>query len=316
MLDLSIIIVSWNVAEYLIPCIESILRSDLALNEAGGERRGMEIIVVDSASEDDTIATLAARYPQVHVYPQTENIGFTRGNNIGLRAARGRYILLLNPDTEIKGNALPEMIDYLERNPAVGVVGPHTMNSDGTHQSTRRRFPTIATAYFESTWLQPYAPKALLDRYYVRDAADNAIVAVDWVQGSAIMFRREVYEEIGGLDEGYVMYSEEMDWCRRARDAGWGVTYLGVAYITHHGGRSSEQVTARKHIHFQESKLRYIRKFHGRYAAQLLRLFLIANYVLQIAIETAKSWFGSQPALRRSRTATYREVLRSGLKVN
>ncbi len=315
MLDLSIIIVSWNVADYLSLCLESILAADLALNEAGGIRRGIEIIVVDSASQDTTVELLTTRFPQIHLHAQTENVGFTRGNNIGLRAARGKYILLLNPDTEIVGDALHRMMEYLDEHPKVGVVGPHTLNTDGSHQSTRRRFPTLATAYFESTWLQPYAPRALLDRYYVREARDDATLNIDWVQGSAIMFRREVYEEIGGLDEGYVMFSEELDWCHRAKDAGWGIVYLGSAYVTHHGGKSSEHVTARKHIHFQESKLRYVRKFHGRSAAHHLRLFLLANYQFQIALESAKALLGSQPTMRRLRTAAYREVLRSGLKV-
>lgn len=315
MLDLSIIIVSWNVADDLAACLDSILRSDVALNEAGGTRPGVEIIVVDSASEDSTVQMLAARYPQVHVVAQPDNVGFTRGNNIGLRAARGKHVLLLNPDTEIVGDALQIMMTYLNEHPKVGIVGPHTLNSDGTHQSTRRRFPTLTTAYFESTWFQPYAPKALLDRYYVHDEADNATVVVDWVQGSAMLFRREVYEEIGGLDEGYIMFSEELDWCHRAKDTGWGVVYIGSAYVTHHGGRSSQQVTARKHIHFQESKLRYLRKYHGRSAADLFRLFLIANYSFQILLENVKRILGSQPELRKSRTQAYREVLRSGLKV-
>lgn len=315
MLDLSIIIVSWNVADYLAECLDSILRSDVALNEAGGARPGVEIIVVDSASQDSTVQMLETLYPQVHLIAQSENVGFTRGNNIGLRAARGKYVLLLNPDTEIVGDALKIMMTYLNEHPQVGIIGPHTFNGDGTHQSTRRRFPTMTTAYFESTWFQPYAPKALLKRYYVQDEPDDAIVAVDWVQGSAMMLRREVYEEIGGLDEGYIMFSEELDWCRRAKDAGWGVVYLGTAYITHHGGKSSEQVTARKHIHFQESKLRYLRKYHGKSAADLFRLFLIANYNFQILLETVKRILGSQPELRKSRTQAYREVLRSGLKV-
>jgi hypothetical protein len=315
MLDLSIIIVSWNVAEYLAACLESIMESDLAVNEAGGVRPGIEIIVVDSASEDRTVAMLAARYPQVQLLAQSENVGFTRGNNIGLRAARGKYILLLNPDTEIIGDALHTMMRYLDQQPKIGVVGPQTLNADGSHQSTRRRFPTLATAYFESTWFQPYAPRALLERYYVQDAPDDAIIPVDWIQGSAMMFRREVYEEIGGLDEGYIMFSEELDWCRRAKDAGWGVAYLGNAFITHLGGKSSDQVTARKHIHFQESKLRYLRKYHGKGAANFFRLFLIANYGFQIALESTKRMLGNQPELRKSRTQAYREVLRSGLKV-
>ncbi|NDJ60029.1 MAG: glycosyltransferase family 2 protein, partial [Chloroflexi bacterium] len=252
---------------------------------------------------------------QVRLLAQTENVGFTRGNNIGLAAARGRYLLLLNPDTEVLGDALRQMTIYLDNHPDVGIIGPHTLNTDGTTQSTRRRFPTLATAFFESTWLQPYAPKRLLDHYYVNDAPYNATLDVDWVQGSALMCRREVYAQIGDLDEGYVMYSEELDWCRRAKAAGWRVIYLGSAQIIHHGGKSTDQVVARRHIHFQQSKLRYFRKYHGLLVAQSLRLFLLLNYIWQIALEAGKRLLGHKPTLRRERIRAYWQVLRSGLRV-
>ncbi|MCL4247559.1 MAG: glycosyltransferase family 2 protein [Anaerolineae bacterium] len=316
MRDLSIIIVSWNVADLLAACLDSILRSDVALDDADGERPNVEIIVVDSASSDKTVAMLRERYPQVRLSAQSENVGYTRGNNLGLGLAEGRNLFLLNPDTAIIGDALQQMIAYLDAHPDVGIVGPHTHNSDGTTQSSRRRFPTLATGFFESTWLQPFAPKAMLDRYYVRDSADDATVDVDWVQGSALLARREVYEQIGGLDEGYIMFSEELDWCKRAKLAGWRVVYLGSAHITHHGGKSTEQVVARKHIHFQESKLRYYRKYHGALAAHSLRLFLLFNYAWQIVLEGAKALLGHKPAMRRERIDAYWRVLRSGLRVH
>ncbi len=246
---------------------------------------------------------------------QAENVGFTRGNNLGLAQATGRHLLLLNPDTEVIGDALVRMVAYLDANPTVGMVGPYTHNSDGSYQSTRRRFPTLATAFFESTWLQGYAPKSLLDRFYVNDAPPDQTLDVDWVQGSALLLRREVYDQIGGLDEGFVMYSEELDWCKRAKAAGWRVVYLAEAEITHHGGKSSDQVVARRHILFQQSKLRYFRKYHGALAAQTLRLFLLLSYGLQLVMESLKGLIGSQRALRAERIRQYWQVLRSGLKV-
>ena len=309
MVDLSIIIVSWNVAEILAACLDSIL-ANLAANQSS------EIIVVDSGSSDHTTALLRERYPQIKLLAQSENLGFTRCNNIGLRATAGRYLLLLNPDTEVIGDALAQMVAYLDANPDVGIVGPHTLNTNGTTQSTRRRFPTLATALFESTWLQPFAPRSLVDRYYVVDAPDDAVIDVDWVQGSALLARRGVYAQIGGLDEGYVMYSEEMDWCKRAKDAGWRVVYLGTAYITHHGGKSTDQVTAQRHIYFQKSKLRYFHKYHGWLAAQTLRGVLLLLYLWQLILEGLKGLIGHRRALRRERVSAYWQVLRSGLKVS
>jgi GT2 family glycosyltransferase len=279
------------------------------------ERPTVEVIVVDSASSDATVTLVQTRFPQVRLLPQTENIGYTRGNNIGLAAAQGRYLLLLNPDTEIIGDALNQMIAYLDAYPAVGIVGPHTLNSDSTTQSSRRRFLTRRLAFFESTWLQAYAPSAWLDHYYVTDMPDDSIVTVDWVQGSALAARRAVYEQIGGLDTGYVMFFEETDWCKRAKLAGWQVIYLGTAHITHHGGKSTEQAGARKHIHFQESKLRYCRKYFGSGFAAVLRGYLLLLYLWQIALEGVKGLLGSQRALRQERVRLYWAVLRSGLKV-
>jgi hypothetical protein len=140
---------------------------------------------------------------------------------------------------------------------------------------------------------------------------DNAIYPVDWVQGSALMARRTVYEQIGGLDERYIMYSEELDWCKRAHLASWQIWYIGEAVITHHGGQSSEQVKVRSHIHFQHSKLRYFRKFHGRAAAWSLRAIILLNYLWQMGIEGLKWGVGHKRPLRRERLKTYHLVIRS-----
>ena len=128
------------------------------------------------------------------------------------------------------------------------------------------------------------------------------------------MVRRQAYSQVGELDEGYVMYSEEMDWCRRIKAAGWRVVYLGNAQVVHHGGKSSAQVVAQRHIHFQQSKIRYFRKYHGRLAAGVLRVFLLLNYVWQLLLEAAKGALGHKRDLRRQRIAAYWQVLRSGLQ--
>ncbi len=155
--DLSIIIVSWNVAELLKACLQSITQSPL------GEYT-LEIIVVDSASTDDSVQMVQNQFPQVKLLAQAANFGFSRCNNIGMQAATGRYIFLLNPDTEIVGDALAQMAAFIDANPTVGILGPHTLNTDGTTQPTRRRFPTLALGFIESTWLQHFAPKSMLNR--------------------------------------------------------------------------------------------------------------------------------------------------------
>jgi GT2 family glycosyltransferase len=315
-MDLSIIIVNWNVADLLAACLESIAAAPVIRVAPDGTKLGdsgpcTEVFVVDSASRDHSVDLIRERFPWVHLLAQQDNIGFTRGNNLALEMAQGRTVFLLNPDTEVHDDALNRLVDYLDAHPDVGIVGPHVLNTDGSTQSTRRRFPTPLTAIFESTWLQGYAPRRVLDQFYVTDQPDDGTFLVDWVQGCALMARRAVYEQIGPLDTGYVMFSEELDWCKRAKTAGWLVVYVGDAYITHHGGKSTEQVQANKHIYFQQSKLRYFRKFHGRGLALALRLFLLLSYMIQIPLETLKWMAGSKRAMRRARIVTYWQVVRA-----
>ncbi len=303
---LSIVIVSWNVCDLLRCCLHALLadQGDLA----------MEIIVVDGASADGSVAMVADEFPFVHLIASNENLGFPKGNNVGMEAANGRYTLLLNPDTIVKKGALETMLTYLQTHPSIGLVGAQLLNADGSVQSSRRRFPTMATAFFESTWLQPIAPKRVLDAYYVHDVDDGETAVVDWVMGACMMTRREIIETIGGMDEAYFMYSEELDWQRRINDAGWKVVYLPTAQVVHYTGKSSEQAVTARHINFQRAKLRYFRLYHGEKKAWVLRVFLLMGYLSQILIESVKGVAGHKRPLRQQRINSYWHVVRSGLR--
>lgn len=312
--DLSIVIVSWNVRELLRRCLDSIY-SPLNRGREQGERPlTTEVIVVDNASTDGSAALVATEFPQVRLIANAENRGFTGGNNQGIAVSRGRYVMLLNPDTEVVGDALAAMVTYMDSRPEVGVLGPQLLYPDGSVQSSRRRFPTFGTALFESTWLQSWAPPGLLERYYVLDRRDDETSEVDWVMGACLVVRREVIEQVGGLDEGFFMYSDEPDWCKRIKDAGWKVVYFPGARVIHHEGKSSEQVVPARHIYFQTSKVRYFRKYHGPLTAGALRFFLLALYGQQLLLEATKAVLGHKRPLRRQRVAAYWQVLRSGLK--
>jgi GT2 family glycosyltransferase len=303
--DLSIIIVNWNVRELLRDCLRSI--------DAGQAALSLEVIVVDSASADGSVAMVAAEFPWVRLISCIENVGFPRGNNIGLAEARGRNLLLLNPDTVVIGDALPVMFNYLEAHPDLGALGPQLLNPDSSVQSSRRRFPTLATGFFEGTWLDRLAP-GVLRRYYALDLPDDAMADVDWLNGACIMVPRAVYEQVGGMDEAYFMYSEELDWCRRIKQTGKRVVYYPQAQIVHYYGKSSEQAVTARHINFQRAKLRYYRKYHGRTAAFVLRFFLLAVYTWQMMLELVKGALGNKRELRLQRVRTYWAVLRSGLR--
>ncbi|MFQ5855526.1 MAG: glycosyltransferase family 2 protein [Anaerolineae bacterium] len=340
MIDLVIIIISWNVRPLLQRCLTSIYARtsrDITLH----------VLVVDNASTDGSAGMVRETFPQAQLIANDENVGFTRGNNQALEAlgfcdrrlekGKGkrekgkrdkgewrtkqvqatslpRYVLLLNPDSEILDDALPTMVQFMDSQPDVGVVGPQLLFPDGTIQSSRRRFPSLATAFLESTVLQQWWPdNPVVCRYYVLDQPDSAVQDVDWVVGACLMARREAIEEAGLLDEGFFMYSEELDWCRRIKDRGWRVVYLPTVQVIHHEGKSSEQVVPARHIHFQRSKVRYFRKHHGRPAALALRLFLLLTYICQLLLEATKWVLGHKRPLRRERVAAYWQVIRSRL---
>jgi GT2 family glycosyltransferase len=304
MIDLSIVILNWNVRALLDRCLASIRSS----------RYVIEIIVVDNASTDESVAMVRDKYPQVTVIANEINRGFTGGNNQGIAAAHGRYVLVLNPDTEVVDDALDRLVDYLEAQPQAGAVGPMLLNPDRSIQSSRRRFPTLLTGFFESTWLQVLAPRGVLRRYYVDDVPADVVQDVDWLNGACTLFRREVLDRVGVYDEiNFFMYSEELDLCRRIKEAGWRITYVPEAQVVHYEGKSSEQVAAARHIRFNTSKVRYFRKWHGRAAAGALRLWLLGQYVWQIGLEAIKYALGQKRELRRQRIGMYRQVLRSRL---
>ncbi len=222
--------------------------------------------------------------------------------------------MILNPDTELDEHTLPVLTNYLDAHPLVGLVGPRLVLPDGTVQASRRRFPTLATAAFESTWLASLAPRRVLERYFAADLPTDQPAEVDWLVGAALLVRRVVWEQVGLLDEGFFMYSEELDWQRRIKAAGWQIVYLPSAQVRHFEAQSSAQVPAATHIRFNTSKVRYFRKYHGRLAGELLRWYLLGQFAFQLVLESVKGLLGHKRELRQARVRAYWAVLRSGLR--
>ncbi len=318
MVDISIITVSWNVQGLLRQCLASIDCSKFQVSSFSNlkpETVQLETIVVDNASSDNSVEMLRTEFPSVRVIENKTNVGFSCANNQALAVAQGRYLFLLNPDTELRPNTLQTLFDYAEANPRVGIIGPELFYGDGTLQSSRRRFPTLATAFLESTKLQQWFPRnRVLARYYMLDTSDDATQQVDWINGSAMFARREMYEQVGGFDEGFFMYSEELDWCYRAKQAGWQIVYLPTAQITHYEGKSSEQAVARRDINFNSSKIRFFRKYRGAFVAETLRVFLLLTFVYQMAEEGIKWLLGHKRELRTQRMKAYWQVVKSRLE--
>lgn len=308
---LAVIIVSWNVRELLRRCLRAVAAS------LAGADIAYELLVVDNASCDGTPAMLRADFPHIRLLEPGANLGFAGGNNFALRATLGEaqpdYVLLLNPDTEPVGDAIPRLVRELEARPELAVVGPQLRYGDGALQPSRRRFPGRATLFWESTALDrlwPTNPWARRYRYADRD--EDMPQHVDWLVGAALLVRAAAVRRAGLLDERFFMYSEELEWQRRIQRA-WGgaaVCYLPEATIVHHEGKSSEQAVASRHLNFSRSKLLLARMWFGWGYARLLRDFLRLGFVYELSVERLKLLLGHAPTLRRARIAVYREVLR------
>jgi GT2 family glycosyltransferase len=303
-MDLSIIVVTWNVKDLLRECLLSLV---------GGNHAPLstEIIVVDCASTDSSVNMVRDEFPQVLLIASDKNLGYARGNNTGAEAAQGRYLLLLNPDTVVSPKTLPRLVGFMETTTSAAAVGPQLLWPDGSIQSSRRRFPTRGSLFWESTLLGQWFPNNRYDRrYHLLDRSPDHLQQVDWVVGAAILIRREAWRQVGVIDETFFMYFEETDWCHRCADAGWEIYYLPEAQVIHHEGKSSEQVIADRTIRFQRSKLRYTQKYFGTGWASTLRIFLWVTFIIQWAEETAKWLIGHRRTLRRERMTAYRQVLR------
>ena len=256
LVDLSLCLVSWNVWGDLCACLRS-------LRENPGLR--LQIIVVDNASVDDTVARVRAEFPEVGLIVNAENRGFAAASNQALAAAQGRYLLLLNPDTVVPPHGLEELVAFADRHPEAGIVGPQLRYPDGSLQYSARHFPTISAALFRNTWLGRAFPKArAVQAYLMTDWDHSEVWEVDWVSGAAMLIRREAYEQIGPLDERFYWGSEDVDYGWRAHRAGWKVLYTPTPSIIHTVGRSSDQAVRRTIVNTHRSMYRLYCKHLAR----------------------------------------------------
>jgi GT2 family glycosyltransferase len=251
--DLSIVIVSWNTRELTLRCLA-------ALDAAVGALR-YEAIVVDNGSLDGTPAAIRAQFPAVRLIEPGRNLGFSGGNNVGLALASGRFLCLLNPDTAPQPGALAMLVTFLVEHPTIGAVGPRLLNPDGSEQAVGFRFPTLAQIGLDFfPFGGRFAETGLNGRY--PDAPRDRPFPIDFPLGACILARRTAVEATGPLDEGFFMYSEEVDWCRRMQALGWPIWAVPTAEVVHYGGQSVGQQPARMYVELQRSRLRYYRRYH------------------------------------------------------
>jgi N-acetylglucosaminyl-diphospho-decaprenol L-rhamnosyltransferase len=310
--DLSVIIVNWNTAEFLRLCLGSILcaadppsaaasagqrpvagSSAYPLSSAGqsaaelprrsDEPLRLEVWVVDNASHDASAAMVRENYPQVHLIPNTQNRGFAAANNQGLAAAHGRYAILLNPDTEVSPQTLARMVRFLDEHPRVAIAGPRLVLHRGQVQGGAAGYePSLRTVFNYSFFLYKLAPRLLRGLWLAkRQYRDERPIRVDWVSGAALMVRTAAVNQVGLLNEAYFMYAEDVEWCRRMREAGWEVYCLPDAQVLHHIGRSARQ---RGPAFFATNVHSLDRYYHSHYnpgTVRLLHLFGTGGFLLR-----------------------------------
>lgn len=279
--ELAVVIVTWNVRELALNAVGSLLRDV----EAHGP--STQVYVVDSASSDGSADAIAQAYPQVKVIASSENLGFGRANNLGLReigfgtpgADLPQAVYLLNPDTITQPQATRTLYDALMSNSRVGLVGAQLAYGDGSFQHGAFAFPGL-----RQLWVELYpTPGRLIEgsfngRYSRALYEKGAPFAVDFVLGATMMLRREVIEQTGMFDEGFFMYCEEIDWAWRMHDAGWRTLCVPAARVTHLAGQSSAQVRPRALLDLWTSRLRLFRKHYPPWK------FALARWMIRVGI--------------------------------
>ncbi|MHB1000914.1 MAG: glycosyltransferase family 2 protein [Armatimonadota bacterium] len=263
-MDLSIIIVNWNTCRELRNCLASVERDNTG---------NMEVIVVDNASSDNSRQMVKDEFAQVHLIENTANVGFAKGSNTGISISRGRYVLLLNPDSEVQQGSFNALIRFGDENPQAGIFGLKVLNSDGTIQHSCRKAPTLGAVLFRNSVMGRLFPNNPYTREYLMASWDHDKIAeIDWVSGAALVMRRELIDDIGILDERFYMYCEDMDLGYRARQSGWKVMYFPGAVVVHAKGRSSDKDPNRMIIEHHKSMYRYFMKHNAGKASILMTI--------------------------------------------
>lgn len=277
MVDVSFIIVNWNTLEITKDCIESV--------EKEMKSSSYEIILVDNNSSDGSREFFEQNYSKHHLILNDDNLGFAKANNQGIAQANGRYLLLLNSDTIVLDNAVDKCVFYMDRQPDTGVLGCRILNDDRTLQRSCSQFPSILNQFIFISGLNQIFSK---NRFWGRekltwwDYSHN--LDVDVVSGCFMLIRKEAIEQVGGFDEQFFMYSEEVDWCLRFKKHGWRISFYSDAEIIHLGGASAKRYGSKRAIIKDESTMKYIFKHWNKPKAHLYHFLMYVFYVSRIFI--------------------------------
>ena len=295
--DLTVCILSWNTRELLRRCLQSIYSPTAAAvgqawNGAGrpltgdeGETITYEVIVVDQESLDQSADMVEAEFPQVRLIRQKPNLGFAGGNNLAFHHARGRHFLLLNSDTVVRPGMFTSLVEYADNHLQVGLLGPKVLNPDGSLQASCRRFPTMGAGLLRNTPLSLFFRRSRAVRdYLMEDFKHDQPRDVDWLSGCCVLARRTLYEQIGGLDDEYFMYFEDVDWSMRAHQGGWQVVYYPGPTVIHEVGRSTDKAVKRMIVRHHRSAYRFFVKHYPAWQRPHRRVILATGLAMRLVM--------------------------------
>jgi GT2 family glycosyltransferase len=254
----SIVIVTWNGKKYALECLDSLrsLQSKLVL----------EIIVVDNASSDGTPDAIQQQYPEVRLFRNQANLGFAKANNIGIAASCGDYVALVNSDVVVPPGCLEKMVDFMNANPAIGLLGPRMLSPTGEVGQSVNRLPTVWNYLCFALGLHSLVPNSkIFGGYLMADYGYDKTEDVEVLTGWFWMVPRRALAQVGGLDERFFMYGEDLDWSHRFLKAGWRVVFFADAEALHYGAASSGQAPTRFYVEMVRANLQYFQKHYGRF---------------------------------------------------
>lgn len=286
--DLSVVILNYNTRDRLRDCLRSVAASRIRLlaadAPAAGEPAGtgplVEVWVVDNASADGSAELVAAEFPWVHLVRSPINGGYAYGNNLALRQVTGRAVLLLNPDTIVPPNALPDLLAFLDAHPEAAVVGPKLVREDGSLDlACRRSFPSPEVSLYRLLGLSRLFPKSRrFGRYNLTYLDPDEPAEVDSVVGACMLVRRRAIEQVGLLDESFFLYGEDLDWAWRMKERGWKVLYHPAVTVLHFKGEASRQRSEEALLAFYDAMRIFYRKHYAHRSPRLL------NWLVEVAI--------------------------------
>jgi GT2 family glycosyltransferase len=273
-MKLSIVIICWNDLKTIKDCLDSIY--------AGTHSTEFEILVSDNGSTDGSVEVIRENYPSVRVIENRANLRFAKANNVGIRASQGEYILILNPDTIIPEGTLDKIVNFADQHPAAGAFGCRVLNGDGSYQETARPFPTLRAEWISAFYLKPLAfiSDWFLPGVYMGWKGDTKRT-VGWLSGCFILARASILKRIGGFDEQFFYYYEDMDLCHRIWDAGFPILFTPEMTITHLGGQSTKRSPLGFQLDSQITRYRYYYKYFGKRGIQQCRRVSLASILLR-----------------------------------